>query len=83
MFSRLRVFLQVGTDQQRLTGTNNVFGKAASILRERLGSSTSLLDFVFEADFIAFLKGHIKICSIENPPQFFLNSAEDFILIQM
>ena len=42
-----------------------------------------MLDFVLEADFIALLKSHVEIRGVKNLSQFFLNGAEDFILVKM
>ena len=74
--------LQIGADQQRLAGADYILGEAIRQFAPALGQNAPVLHFQFEADLIAFLKCDVEVAGIENLPQFGLDGAQHFILIE-
>ncbi len=68
-------FLQVGADQQRLAGANDVFSQAIGQLARALGQHLAFFDFQLEADGLAFLERDIEVAGVENLAQLFLHRS--------
>ena len=69
-------------DQQRLSGADDMFGEPIGRLTMALGQYDALLDFQLKANFVAFLKSDVEVAGVKNLPQFFLNGAQDLILVE-
>ena len=74
--------LEIGTDEQRLPGAQNIFGEAVGGLAPPLRHHLAFFDLEVKNDRVAFLKGHIKIRGVENLAQLFLPRAQHVLLIQ-
>jgi hypothetical protein len=75
-------FFEVGTDEQRLAGSNHILGECILEFARPLGQNAVVFDFKFEADFVALLEGDVEIAVVENLAQFGVDGAQDFILIE-
>src|SRR6185369_5350688 len=74
---------QLGTDQEWLAGTDDVFGQAVTDGTGALGQDLSVLYFELEVNFVAFLKRDIEIAGVKDLPEFNLNGAKDLVLVEV
>src|SRR4051794_39007676 len=74
--------LQIGTDQERLSGADHVFREGIPQFPFALGENTVVANLEFEADLVRFLKRDVEIAGVKDLTQFNLDGAENFVLIE-
>ncbi len=76
-----RVF-QIGADEQRFAVADHVLGEGIPQFAGALGQHAIVSDLEFEADLLAFLECDVEVAGIEDLPQFNLDGAQDFVLVE-
>ncbi len=73
---------QFGTDQQRFSRPNHIFGKCIAELAGAFGKNAIVPDLQLEAYLFHLLERDVEMTRVENLSELGLYGAQDFILIQ-
>src|SRR5437867_6741506 len=74
--------VEIGANQQRLPGAENVFREAVVNFALTPRHRAVLLDLQMKHDCVAFLERYIEIRRVKDLPEFLLHRAQHFILVK-
>src|SRR6185437_5362185 len=72
----------VGTNQQRLTCAQDVFGQPVGAFAPPPLQKLAVFHFQVECDLFSFLEGNVEVRCIKDLPEFFLDCAQYFLLVK-